>query len=77
MMACFHVVGKVEVWIEWLKMEQMGFMITEEASLSMKAGIPSEPVPLLMFSPERDDLHQSSGVGDKAEVGGFEEGVEG
>ena len=56
-MACFHVVGKVEVWIEWLKMEQMGFMITEEASLSMKAGIPSEPVPLLMFSPERGDLH--------------------
>ena len=56
-MACFHVVRKVEVWIEWLKMEQMGFMITEEASLSMKAGIPSEPVPLLMFIPERGDLH--------------------
>ena len=58
-------------------MEQMGFVIAEEASLSMEAGIPSEPVPLLMFSPERDDLHQSSVVGDKAEVGGFEEGVEG
>ena len=52
-------------------------MITEEASLRMEAGIPSEPVSLLMFSPKRDDLHQSLVVGDKAEVGGFEEGVEG
>ena len=55
----------------------MGFVIAEEASLSMEAGIPSEPVPLLMFSPERDDLHPSSVVGDKAGVGGFEEAVEG